>query len=108
MRRFARAAVEPECPGLNRADPEQSGRRPGICGKTFLYFVLIRGLHGVQSLLAVTHWAAEDDKAIVDEPVHECRVPGPALLVRIRREGSQPGPWTSHTAKLVMPAGYGR
>ena len=35
----------------------------------------------MQGLLAVTNWAAEDEKAIVDEPVHECRVPGPAVLV---------------------------
>ena len=74
-------AVEPERPGLYRADPEQSGRCPGVCGETRPYFVLIRGLDGVQGLLAVANWAAEDKKAIVDEPVHECRVPGPALLV---------------------------
>jgi len=35
----------------------------------------------MQGLLAVTNWAAENDKAIVGEPVHECRVPGPAILV---------------------------
>ena len=35
----------------------------------------------MQSLLAVTNWAAQDDKAIADEPVHECRVPGPVVLV---------------------------
>jgi hypothetical protein len=35
----------------------------------------------MQGLLAVTNWAAENDEAIVDEPVHECRVPGPAVLV---------------------------
>src|SRR5208282_3082058 len=78
---FPRAAVEPECPGLYRADLEQPGRRPGICGQMCPYFVLIRGLDGVQRLLAVANWAAQDDKAVVDEPVHECRVPGPALLV---------------------------
>ena len=27
---------------------------------------------------------------------------------RICREESQPGPWTSRTAKLAMPAAYGR
>ena len=78
---FVRAAVKPECPGLYRADPEQSGRRPGICGNTCPYLVLICGLDGMQGLLTVTNWAAENDKAIVDEPIHECRVPGPALLV---------------------------
>src|SRR3989440_2113712 len=81
MRWFLGAAVEPERPGLYRADPEQSGRCPGVCGETCPYFVLICGLDGVQGLLAVTNRAAEDKKAIVDEPVHECRVPGPALLV---------------------------
>ena len=81
MRRFARAAVEPECPGLNRADPEQSGRRPGICGKACPYLVLICGFDGVQGLLAVTNWAAENDKAVGGEPVHERSVPGPAVLV---------------------------
>ena len=35
----------------------------------------------MQGLLAVANWAAENDKAIVDKPIHECRVPGPALLV---------------------------
>jgi hypothetical protein len=80
-RRVLLAAVEPERPGLYRADPEQPGRRPGICGKTWLYFVFVRGLDDVQGLLAVTNRAAEDDEAIADEPVHECRVSGPALLV---------------------------
>ena len=78
---FLRPAIEPERPGLYRADPEQSGRRPRVCGKTCPYFVLIRGLDGMQGLLAVTNRAADDDKAVVDEPVHECCVPGPALLV---------------------------
>src|SRR5690242_2320231 len=64
-RRLVRAAVEPECPGLYRADPEQSGRRPGICGKMCPYLVLICGLDGMQGLLAVTNWAAENDEAIV-------------------------------------------
>ena len=45
------------------------------------YLVLICGFDGMQGLLAVTNWAAENDEAIVDEPVHECRVPGPAVLV---------------------------
>ena len=45
------------------------------------HLVLICGFDGMQSLLAVTNWAAENDEAIIDEPVHECRVPGPALLV---------------------------
>jgi large subunit ribosomal protein L33 len=45
------------------------------------YLVLICGLDGMQGLLAVTNGAAENDEAIVDEPVHECRVPGPAVLV---------------------------
>ena len=34
-----------------------------------------------RGLLAVADWAAEDDKAIIDEPLHECRVPIPGLLV---------------------------
>ena len=74
------AAVEPERPGLYRADPEQSGRSPGIPGKTCPDLVLIRGLDDVQGLLTIADWAAEDDKAIIDEPVHECRVLIPALL----------------------------
>jgi hypothetical protein len=45
------------------------------------YLVLICGLDGMQGLLAVTNRAAENDKAIAGEPVHECRVPGPAVLV---------------------------
>src|SRR5215472_9202218 len=77
----ARAAVEPECPGLYRADPEQPGHRPGICGKACPYVVLICCLDGMQGLLAVANWAAQDEKAVVDEPVHERRVPGPAVLV---------------------------
>ena len=47
------------------------------------YFDLICGLDGMQSLLAVTNWAAQDDKAIADEPVHECRVPGPWTWSRV-------------------------
>src|SRR6266566_8833628 len=107
MRWFLGAAVEPERPGLYRADPEQSGRCPGVCGETCPYFVLICGLDGVQGLLAVTNRAAEDKKAIVDEPVHECRVPGPALLVADLARGVPAWPWTSRTAKLAMPAAYG-
>jgi hypothetical protein len=44
----------------------------------------------VQGLLAVADWAAEDDKAIVDEPVHECRVPIPGVLVADRARGVPP------------------
>ena len=76
-----RPAVEPERPGLYRADPEQAGRCPGVCCETCPYFVLICGLDGVQGLLAVTNRAAEDKEAIVDEPVHECRVLIPAVLI---------------------------
>ena len=65
---LVRAAVKPECPGLYRADPEQSGRRPGICGKMCPYLVLIRGFDGMQGLLAVTNWAAENDEAISTSP----------------------------------------
>src|SRR5215472_8670341 len=91
MRRILRPAVEPECPGLYRADLEQSGRRPGICGKTRPNLVLVPGFHDVQGLLAVTNWPAEDDEAVVDEPVHECRVLGPALLVPDRLRGIPAG-----------------
>src|SRR5215475_9842629 len=78
---IARAAVEPECPGLYRADPEQPSGRPGISGKARPYLVLICVFDSVQGLLAVANGAAEDDKTIGDEPVHECRVPCPAVLV---------------------------
>lgn len=78
---FLRPAAGPECPGLYRADPEQPGRRPEIRGKTCPYFVLVRGLDDMQGLLAVTNWAAEDNKAITGKPAYECHVPGPAPLV---------------------------
>jgi hypothetical protein len=45
------------------------------------YLVLICGLDRMQGLLAVTNRPAENDEAVVDEPIHECRVPGPAVLV---------------------------
>ena len=45
------------------------------------YFVLIYGLDGVQSLVALTNCATEDNEAVVDVPVRDCGVPGPALLV---------------------------
>lgn len=34
----------------------------------------------MQGLLTVADWATKDDKAIIDEPVHECRVLIPSLL----------------------------
>ena len=74
-------AVEPERPALDRADPEQAGRRPGILAKARLDFVLVRGLDGVQGLAAIADWAAEDDKTMVDEPVYERRVLIPGVLV---------------------------
>src|SRR5215831_3382773 len=80
-RRIPGAAVEPECPRLYRADLEQAGRRPGILGQARCDLVFIRSLDDVQGLLAAADRAAEDDKAVLDEPVHECRVLIPPVLV---------------------------
>jgi hypothetical protein len=75
------AAIEPERPGLYRADPEQSSGCPRIPGQARPDLVLIRRLYHVQGLLAVTHRAAEDDETVVDQPVHESRVIVPAVLI---------------------------
>lgn len=42
--------------------------------------MLIGGLHGVQSLLAIADWAAEDDEAVAGERVKKGRVLVPAVL----------------------------
>src|SRR5580693_4368911 len=81
VRWVVRAAVQPERPGLYRADLEHSGGSPGIIGETFLDCVLIRRLDHMQGLLTVADWATQDDKAVIDECVHKCRVLIPCLLV---------------------------
>src|SRR5215831_3750871 len=80
-RRIRGTAVEPECPRLYRAGLEQTGRCPGILGQARCDVVFIRGLDDVQGLLAVADRAAEDDKTVFDEPIHERRVLIPAVLV---------------------------
>ena len=66
--------------------------------------VLIWGFDGLQGLLAITNWAAENDETIVGEPVHECRAPCPAVLIPDRTRGVPACPWTSRTAKIDMTA----
>ena len=75
------AAVEPECPGFYRGDPQQSGQRPGILSKACPDLVLICGLNDVQGLLAIADRTAEDDEAIIDKPVHEGRMLIPGVLI---------------------------
>jgi hypothetical protein len=41
----------------------------------------------VQGLLAIADWATEDDKAIINQSVHECGVLIPCLLVPDRTRG---------------------
>ena len=104
FRRASWAAVEPERPGLYRADAQEPGPRPGIVSQPRLDLVLIRGLDCVQGLLAVADRAAEDDEAVIDEPVHECRVliPG-ALLPDLTR-----GVPASAVNQLHREIGHGR
>ena len=80
-RRSSRAAVQPKRPAFYRADAEQPSRRPGIPGEARPDLILVRRLDHVQRLFAITDGATEDDKAIIDEPVHESRVLIPAILV---------------------------
>jgi hypothetical protein len=80
---FVRAAVKPERPGLYRADPEQSGRRPGICGKTYPYLVLICGLDGMKGLLAVTNWAPRMIKPSSTSPSMNAACPAQPSWSRI-------------------------
>ena|ERR1022692_283913 len=77
------AAVEPECPGLYGGDPQQPGQCPGILGKACPDLVLIGGCHDMQGLFAITDRAAEDDEAIIDQPVHEGRVLIPGVLIPV-------------------------
>lgn len=113
VRRSRLTAVEPERPALDRADPEQAGRRPGILAKARLDFVLVRGLDGVQGLAAIADWAAEDDKTMVDEPVYERRVLIPGVLVpdlardpSLGRGPASPRkrPWRERTGRRRHPA----
>jgi hypothetical protein len=55
--------------------------KPRILGKACFDLAIIRGLDDVQGLLSVADWSAEDDKAIIDKPVHECSVLIPGILV---------------------------
>src|SRR5450432_2635787 len=66
MNRIPRATVQPE--------------RPGLLSKACPNLPLISGLDDVQGLLALADWAAEDDKAIVDQPIHEGGVLIPGVL----------------------------
>ena len=74
------AAVEPKCPGVNRANHQQPGPRPGILREPRLDLGLIRGFDQVQSLLAVADGAARNDEAIIHKPVRESRVLVPGIL----------------------------
>src|SRR5215475_9185881 len=74
-------AVEPERPWLDRPDPEQSHGRPRILAQARLDLALVGRFHGVQGPLAVAERAANDDHPLLDEPVHECRVLVPRLLL---------------------------
>ena len=80
----ARPAVQPERPRLDRADPEQPGRRPRVLGEACPDLVLARSLHQVQRALAVPERAADDQEAVIDEAVHERRVLVPAVLTADR------------------------
>jgi hypothetical protein len=66
---------------------QQPGLRPWVCGQLCSYRVLIRGLDDVQGLFTVTNRAAQNDEAVIDEPVHEGRMRGPAGLLPDRARG---------------------
>ena len=55
--------------------------KPRVLAEARPDFVLVRSLDGMQGLLAAADWPAEDDKAIVDQPVHECRMLVPGVLL---------------------------
>src|SRR5438552_9285554 len=74
------AAVEPERPGLYRADPQQPGHRPRVLGQARLDLVLVGGLDDMQRPVARAERAADDDEAVLDQPVHERSVLIPRLL----------------------------
>src|SRR5437879_2349667 len=68
------AAVEPERPGLYRADPQHPGHRPRVLGQACLDLPLVGGLDDMQRPVARTERAADDDEAVLDQPVHERRM----------------------------------
>src|SRR5579871_1247010 len=75
-----RAAVEPEGPWLDRAEPQQVGRRPGIRREACPDRVLIRCLDRVQGLRAVADRPADDEEPVIDQTVHEGGVRIPVVL----------------------------
>src|ERR1039458_3079882 len=79
--------VEPDGPGLNRTNSEQSHRGPWIIAKTCPNFAFVCGFDDEQRPLAVSDWAARDDEAIVYEAVHERRVLVPGMLFPDRERG---------------------
>jgi len=78
---ICRAAVEPERPRLYPADSQQTGVSPGILAEALADFLLIGRRDGVEGPLTVANRAAEDEEPVVDQPVHECRVRVPAVLL---------------------------
>ena len=81
-------------PGLDRADPEQSGRAQGSAARRACISFHLRPRRRAGS--ARRHnWAAEDIKPSSTSPSMNADArPSPAGP-RIWREESQPGPWTS-------------
>src|SRR5215475_9437882 len=74
------AAVEPECPGLNRPDPQQPRHRPRVRTEARLDLALVGRLDDVQRPVALAERAADDDEPIVHQAVHEGCVLIPAIL----------------------------
>src|SRR5579872_5941824 len=76
----SRTAVKPERPRLDHTDLQQPGAGPRILRKPRRDVLLTGGLDHVQGLLAVADRAAQDQEAVVDQPVHEGRVLAPAVM----------------------------
>jgi hypothetical protein len=80
-RRFVRAAVKPECPGLYRAIRSSPAAAQGSAARRAGISFSSAASTACTVCSPSPTGSAENDKAIIDEPIHECRVPGPALLV---------------------------
>src|SRR5579863_6698128 len=79
--KLPRTAVKPERPGLDRTDLQQPGAGPRVLSEARPDLLVIGGLDHVQGFLAIADRAAQDQEAVVNQPIHECRVPSPAILL---------------------------